>query len=82
MSTRGVISAILESRGFGFIRRASRRSRNDIVGWIREGYDKASLADLAASAGKLVASGLVLRINPLDSLGSLVDEALRRAEVG
>lgn len=53
-----------------------RQRRDEIVGWLREGYAAAGWLDRLRAAGKALARG----INWSDPLGWLVDEAIRRAE--
>jgi hypothetical protein len=58
-----------------------RERRDEIVDWFRENQDKFGWREKLAAATAAVASGLAFRINILDQFGSIVDEAIRRAEV-
>lgn len=57
-----------------------RRRFDDIVGWMREAQDKYSWGDRLKAAGNAAASGLAFKVNWLDPLPGLVEEAIRRAE--
>jgi hypothetical protein len=52
----------------------------EIVGWMREGYEKAGWIPKAKAAVFAATSGLALKLNPLDPFPSLVQEAILRAE--
>jgi len=54
-----------------------REHRAVIIGWLNESWNWKAAAGAARQA---VVSGLATRLNPLDPVGSLVDEAIRRAE--
>ena len=56
-------------------------NKQTIVDGILENKDKWGWGAFASAAAKAVTSGLALRINPLKPYESLVDEAIRRAEV-
>ena len=58
-----------------------RENRAEIVAHLKAAYRETSWADFAAASAKAIASGLAFKINPLDPFGSLVDEAIRLAEV-
>lgn len=57
-----------------------REQRAEIVEHLRKAYKGTSYAELTKAIAKSVTSGLAFKLNPLDPLGSLVDEAIRRAE--
>lgn len=57
-----------------------RANRAKIVAHLRSAYKAASYVELAKAAGKAVTTGLAFRINPLDPIGSIIDEAIRLAE--
>jgi hypothetical protein len=57
-----------------------RANRETVAGWLRgEANKRGWLARLGAAA-RAVATGLAFTLDPLDPFGSLVDEAVRRAE--
>lgn len=56
-----------------------RDRREEIVQWLKEEQDRRRWLSIVGPGIRAVAKGLW--INPLDHLGSLVDEAIRRAEV-
>lgn len=56
-----------------------REHRAEIVAWLDEQRAKASWSEKLVAAAKAMTAGLP--INLLDPMGSLVDEAIRRAEV-
>lgn len=58
-----------------------REHRAEIVEHLKAAYKETSWADFAAASAKAITSGLAFKINPLDPFGSLVDEAIRLAEV-
>lgn len=58
-----------------------RRRRDEIVGWIREGQTKWGWQDKIKAAGRGLLNGLAFRLRLSDPVGSLVDEAIRRAEL-
>ncbi len=55
-----------------------RSNRDEIVKWLQEEQDKRGWAATLSAAVMIAVNGLPL--NPLDPMGSLVDEAIRRAE--
>jgi hypothetical protein len=55
--------------------------KDEIVDWVREGKDRWGWGSFVTAAAKSVTNGLALRINPLKPFESLIDEAIRRAEV-
>lgn len=57
-----------------------REHRAEIVAKLRENKDKTPWAVYLGAMMKMATTGLAVRINPMDQLGSLVDEAVRRAE--
>lgn len=57
-----------------------REHRGEIVMHIQQQMQGRSWRDKLAAAAKATANGLALRLNPVDIPGSLVDEAIRRAE--
>lgn len=57
-----------------------RQNREKIVKHLKQEAKKRDWPCIIAAAAKAVTSGLALRINPLDPFGSLIDEAIRRAE--
>ena len=57
-----------------------REHREEIIGWLREGQERYGWGARITAGWRAVVSGLAWRINPGDPLGSLVDEAVRRAE--
>jgi hypothetical protein len=57
-----------------------REHRAEIIAHLKAAYKETSWADFATASAKAIASGLAFSINPLDPFGSLVDEAIRRAE--
>lgn len=57
-----------------------REHRDEIAGWLRESYQKLGWLDLPKAVALAASSGLMLKLNVLDPFGSLVDEAVRRAE--
>jgi hypothetical protein len=57
-----------------------REHRAEIIAHLKAAYQETSWADFATASAKAIASGLAFSINPLDPFGSLVDEAIRRAE--
>ncbi len=57
-----------------------REHRAEIVEHLRKAYKGTSAVELLTAAAKAVTSGLAFKLNPLDPFGSLVDEAIRRAE--
>jgi hypothetical protein len=58
-----------------------RAHRAEIVEHLRTSYKEVSYTALAKAAASGILSGLALRLNPFDPLGSLVDEAIRRSEI-
>ena len=54
-----------------------REHREEIIGWLKESAGKLSIAQQAKAFVMLAAE---TRWNPLDPFGSIVDEAIRRAE--
>jgi hypothetical protein len=57
-----------------------RLARAEIVAHMRASAKNYGWGDLAIAAAKAMTTGLAWRINPLDIYGSLLDEAIRRAE--
>lgn len=57
-----------------------RARREEIVGWLREKAAITSMEDWFCAAVLAVKSGIAFRLNWLDPLPSLVDEAIRRSE--
>lgn len=57
-----------------------RARRDEIAGRLREQAGKRGWRVLLTAAFAAVASGLALRLNPIDPFPGLVDEAIRRAE--
>jgi len=57
-----------------------REHRAEIVEHLRTAYKALSWPEWLAALTKAAASGLVLTLNPLDPFGSLVDQAIGRAE--
>jgi len=58
-----------------------RRERETILGWLREGQARWGWLEKVTAAAKAVASGLACRLSITDPYGSLVDEAIRLAEL-
>lgn len=58
-----------------------REHRAEIVEHLGTAYSDLSMGELATATAGAITSGLALRLNPLDVCGSLVDEAIRRAEL-
>jgi hypothetical protein len=58
-----------------------RAARAEIVGWMEAGKDRYGWATIAKAAGLAVVTGLAFRLSVTDPFGSLVDEAIRLAEV-
>lgn len=54
-----------------------RERRAEIVDWLREEWGRLGWLEKAKAAGRALAAGFV---HPLDPVGALVDEAIRRAE--
>lgn len=54
--------------------------RDKLLERIKKNATNYGAADAVKAASKAIASGLAFRINPLDAIGSLFDEAVRRAE--
>lgn len=54
----------------------------EIVGWLRETAGRLGWAERFALVGRATASGWLLKVNWLDPIPSLVEEAIRRAERG
>jgi hypothetical protein len=55
----------------------------EILAAVRENYDKwgwREKLNIFVASGKAVMTGLAFKLNPLDPIGSLIDEAIRRAE--
>lgn len=53
--------------------------REEILGWLRDGFKAASWTVKVEAAGKAVATGFAFSVNPFDVPGSLLDEAIRRS---
>jgi hypothetical protein len=58
-----------------------RENRETIIEWMRAGQGRWGWKDKLAASAKAVTSGLAFKLNPLDLFPSLIDEAIRRAEV-
>jgi hypothetical protein len=56
-----------------------REYRAEIVAWLKDSYSGLSWAEIAKAGAAALASGLVLKLNPLDVCGSLVDLAIEQA---
>ena len=54
--------------------------RDTIIGWLRESSEKYTARQKIKAALNWTMSGLAFKLNPLDPFGSLVDEAIYRAE--
>ncbi len=57
-----------------------RLRRAEIAGWLAEQRALRGWVDLLPGLWRMVKSGAIRWLNPLDPLGSLVDEAISRAE--
>jgi hypothetical protein len=57
-----------------------RRRRDEIAGWLRDRQTEWGLSDKLTAVGRAFLTGLAFRLSPVDPFGSLVDEAIRRAE--
>ena len=57
-----------------------REHRAEIVGWLKDGAAKFTRKQKRAAAWKMLATGLAFKVNWLDPLPGLVEEAIRRAE--
>lgn len=57
-----------------------RKRKQEILGWLRQEYEKQGWGSKVSAGWKALTSGLALHLDPLDPFGSLVDEAIRRAE--
>lgn len=57
-----------------------KEKRDTIVGWMHNGAKAWGWADKIKAAAKAVKSGLAFKLDPTDPYGSLIDEAIRRAE--
>lgn len=57
-----------------------KENRAVIIGWLREAYDTTTWLERRKSELAALATGLAFKINWLDPIPSLVDEAIRRAE--
>jgi hypothetical protein len=57
-----------------------RASRADIVAWMLAGKDDYGWSTIVKAGGMAVLTGVAWRLSILDPYGSLVDEAIRRAE--
>ena len=57
-----------------------RAARADIVAWMKANQDKYKWTAFVTAAAKAVTTGVAWRLSVLDPFGSLVDEAIRRAE--
>lgn len=57
-----------------------RENRQEIVDHIQQQMDSRGWKEKLTAAARATASGLAFHLNPLDIPGSLVDEAIRRAE--
>lgn len=58
-----------------------KENRNTIVGWLRDGAPKWGWIDTIKAAAAAVTTGLAFKLDLLDPFGSLVDEAIRRADM-
>ena len=58
-----------------------REHRDEIVQWMRDGAQSWKWTDRLKAARKAVTGGLVFKLNALDPFPSLIDEAIRQAEV-
>lgn len=58
-----------------------REHRGEIVMHVQEQMQNRSWRERLTAAARATASGLAFQLNPLDIPGSLVDEAIRRAEL-
>lgn len=58
-----------------------RLHRAEIAAHLERAYRELTWAEWARGVARATATGLALRINPLDKCGSLVDEAIRLAEL-
>ncbi len=56
-----------------------RRHRTEIVLWLRDEAAQRSWWDKAKAGALAIGSGLAFHLDPMDPLGSIVDEAIRRA---
>lgn len=56
-----------------------REHRQEIVGWLEESRDRYGWSGRLTAGLKSLTTGLVFRIRLSDPLGSLIDEAIRRA---
>jgi len=56
-----------------------REHRDELLAALNENYDLYGLGDKMVAAASSITSGLFWRINLFDPLGSLLDEAIRRA---
>ncbi len=56
------------------------KHRAEIIEHLRTSYKETSTAEVWAAVANSVTTGLAFKLNPLDPFGSLVDEAIRRAE--
>lgn len=52
----------------------------EIVGWMRDGYDKAGLLAKVRAAAFAAATGLAFKLEPGNPLPGLIREAIRRAQ--
>lgn len=58
-----------------------KENRETIIGWLRDGQVKWGWRDRMVAMAKAVASGIAFKLNPLDPMPGMVDEAIRRAEL-
>ena len=56
-----------------------RERRDEIVAWLREQQERRGWAEQISAGMRTLTTGLAFRLNLVDPLGSLVDEAIRRA---
>lgn len=63
----------MDSWGIG----GCKEHREEIVGWLRAEWEKLGWLDRIAMAARAVTRGFV---HPVDPVGALIDEAIRRAE--
>jgi hypothetical protein len=54
--------------------------RAEIIAHIHKAYSSTDISTIMRAVAMATVTGLVIRINPLDVPGSLLDEAIRRAE--
>lgn len=57
-----------------------RANRQEIVAFLRKKQRRMSWGERLTLAAQSFATGLILHVNPLDTVNSILDEAIRRAE--